>query len=231
MIRAVLWDFGGVILSSPFEAFNRFEHGAGIPLDFIRSVNATDPHNNAWARLERSDISLDEFDVLFAAESSRLGHEVRGSTVLELLHGEIRPEMVEALRLVRAGGYLTACLTNNVVSGDDIAHDDPTGRRQQVAQVMTMFDAVVESSKVGVRKPEPRFYEIACELLDVAPVDCAFLDDLGINLKPAAAMGMTTIKVVTAGQAIAELERVLGMSLRDGTGGESDQEPTRTSRP
>ncbi len=214
VIRAVLWDFGGVILSSPFEAFNDYEEEAGLPKDFIRTVNATGPHSNAWARLERSEVSLTEFDVLFAAESSRLGHEVRGAKVLELLHGEIRPEMVEALRRVRAAGLATACLTNNVVSGDDDDAADPTGRREQVATVMAMFDAVVESSKVGVRKPEPRFYEIACELLGVEPGECVFLDDLGINLKPAAAMGMTTIKVQNAAQALTDLEQVLAIPLR-----------------
>lgn len=214
VIRAVLWDFGGVILSSPFQAFNEFERVTGLPTDFIRTVNATDPDTNAWARLERNDITLDEFDVRFAEESARLGHEVRGAKILDLLHGEIRPEMVEALRRVRAGGYSTACLTNNVVAGDDIAHVDPTGRRERVAEVMAMFDAVVESSKVGVRKPEPRFYEIACQLLGVTPDECVFLDDLGINLKPAAAMGMTTIKVTDPDQALTALEAALGISLR-----------------
>ena len=214
MIRAVLWDFGGVILSSPFEAFNRHEVDAGLPPDFIRGVNATDPHTNAWAKLERSEVSLEEFDVLFAEESLRLGHEVRGATILDLLHGELRPEMVEALRRVRAAGLATACLTNNVVSGDDVEHEDPTGRRERVAEVMAMFDVVVESSKVGVRKPETRFYEIACEQLGVEPAECVFLDDLGINLKPAKALGMTTIKVLGADQALADLEAVLRIPLR-----------------
>jgi len=214
VIRAVLWDFGGVILSSPFEAFNRHEVEAGLPPDFIRGVNATDPHTNAWAKLERSEVSLEEFDVLFAEESSHLGHEVRGATILDLLHGELRPEMVEALRRVRAAGLATACLTNNVVSGDDAEHEDPTGRRERVAEVMAMFDVVVESSKVGVRKPETRFYEIACEQLGVEPAECVFLDDLGINLKPAKALGMTTIKVLGADQALADLEAVLQIPLR-----------------
>ena len=214
VIKAVLWDFGGVILSSPFEAFNQFEQATGLPVDFIRTVNATDPHSNAWARLERNAVTLEEFDALFAEESARLGHEVRGAKVLDLLHGSIRPEMVEALRRVRAAGYQTACLTNNAVAGDDVEHEDPTGRREQVAEVMAMFDAVVESSKVGVRKPEPRFYEIACELLAVTPGECVFLDDLGINLKPAAAMGMTTIKVLNADQALTALEATLNLALR-----------------
>ena len=210
MIRAVLWDFGGVILSSPFEAFNRYEEDNGLPVDFIRSVNATNPHDNAWARLERSDIDPATFHSVFADESDALGHRVGGGDVLALLAGSVRPEMVTALRGVVQAGYLTACLTNNVLSTPGQEH----APRPEVAEVMALFGHVVESSKVGCRKPEPRFYEIACELLGVMPDECVFLDDLGINLKPAAAMGMTTIKVLTAEQAIADLEHTLGIPLR-----------------
>jgi putative hydrolase of the HAD superfamily len=205
MIRAVLWDFGGVILSSPFEAFNRYEAANGLPTDFIRGVNATNPDTNAWALLERNDVTPEEFDALFADESEALGHRIPGADVLALLSGEIRPEMVTALDRVIRAGYRTACLTNNVVGGE---------QRMEVGDVMVMFEHVVESSKVGCRKPEPRFYEIACELVGVEPSECVFLDDLGINLKPAKAMGMTTIKVGAAEPAIAELEQVLGISLR-----------------
>jgi len=205
MIRAVLWDFGGVILSSPFEAFNRYEAANGLPVDFIRRVNAADPDTNAWALLERNDVSPEEFDGLFATESHALGHRVPGADVLGLLAGEIRPEMVTALDRVIRAGYRTACLTNNVVGGE---------QRMDVGDVMVMFDHVVESSKVGCRKPEPRFYEIACESVGVEPGECVFLDDLGINLKPARAMGMTTIKVGEAEPAIGELEQVLGIDLR-----------------
>ncbi len=209
MMTAVLWDFGGVILASPFEAFRRYEIERGLPIDHIRNVNATNPHSNAWALLERNDIDPDEFDKLFAAESEALGHRVAGADVLSLLGGDVRPEMVAMLDRVKAAGYRTACLTNNVIGGDgrDVAGDD---RASQIAQIMDRFDVIVESSKVGVRKPEPRFYEIACELLGVQPEECVFLDDLGINLKPAAAMGMTTIKVTSAAQAIADLGAALG---------------------
>lgn len=203
-LHAVLWDFGGVILSSPFEAFNRYEERSGLPANFIRSVNATDPHSNAWARLERSELNAEEFDLAFAEESERLGHRVPGVDVLSLLSGEVRPEMVAALDAVIAAGFRTACLTNNVVGGDP---------RPDVADVMRRFHLVLESSKVGVRKPEPRFYELACELLDVEPPHCVFLDDLGINLKPAAAMGMTTIKVVDPESALADLSAVTGLDL------------------
>ena len=208
MFTAVLWDFGGVILSSPFEAFNRYEQANDLPTDFIRTVNSTDPHTNAWARLERSDISALDFDAAFAADSEALGHRIPGADVLALLAGEVRPEMVAALDTVKAAGYRIACLTNNV-SGEHASAE----RTDTIAGIMARFDAVIESSKVGVRKPEPRFYEIACETLDVAPSACVFLDDLGINLKPAAAMGMTTIKVLNAQQALTGLSGILDLSL------------------
>lgn len=203
-ITAVFWDFGGVILSSPFDAFNEYEAARGLPRDFIRSVNAVDPHTNAWARIERQEITPTEFDLVFADESERLGHRVPGADVLRLLGGSVRPEMVTALDRVIEAGYVTACLTNNVAG-------EP---RPDVAEVMARFHHVVESSKVGCRKPEPAFYEQACELAGVAPHEVVFLDDLGINLKPAKAMGMTTIKVLGADQAIGDLEAVLGRSLR-----------------
>lgn len=205
MIQAVLWDFGGVILTSPFEAFNRYEEEQALPKDFIRSTNAVDPHANAWALLERNDIGPEEFDALFATESEARGHRVPGNDVLGLLSGDIRPEMVIALDRVIDGGYKTACLTNNVLGGNPST---------EVGVVLAKFDHVVESSKVGVRKPEPRFYEIACEVVGVEPAHCVFLDDLGINLKPAKAMGMTTIKVVDADQAIQDLETALQIPLR-----------------
>lgn len=208
-IRAVLWDFGGVILSSPFEAFNRYETDRGLPLDHIRRVNATNPDGNAWALLERNDVTPAQFDDLFASESAALGHRVPGADVLALLSGDVRPQMVRALDLVIEAGYRTACLTNNVVSSST----DPSPRHVEVAAIMARFDHVVESSKVGCRKPEPRFYEIACELVGVGPDECIFLDDLGINLKPAAAMGMRTIKVGDPAVALNELSGHLGVAL------------------
>ena len=204
MIKAVLWDFGGVILSSPFEAFNRYEESNGLPTDFLRSVNATNPHENAWARLERGETSPMQFDAEFAAESEALGHRVPGADVLALLSGDVRDEMVELLDELKAKGYRLACLTNNI-GGEHRSAD----RSSTIAAIMARFDVIVESSKVGVRKPETRFYELACQLLAVEPDECVFLDDLGINLKPAAAMGMTTIKVISAGQAIHDLHVAL----------------------
>jgi len=209
MIKAVLWDFGGVILTSPFEAFRRYETDHNLPLDFIRGVNATDPHSNAWALMERSEVTPQQFDDLFATESEALGHRVAGADVLSLLAGDVRPRMVAMLDRVKAVGLRVACLTNNIGGGDGVDIADES-RAAQIGDIMARFDVIVESSKIGVRKPEPQFYEIACDLLGVRPDECVFLDDLGVNLKPAAAMGMTTIKVSDEDQAIADLTAALG---------------------
>jgi putative hydrolase of the HAD superfamily len=205
MIRAALFDFGGVILSSPFEAFAHYEEANGLPAGFLRMVNATDPDTNAWARLERSEVTLGEFSAQFAAESRALGHEVPGADVLALLGGEVRPAMVEAVRRC-SDRLVTGLLTNNFL----VAGEGEGGRH---GPILSLFDGIIESSRVGVRKPDPRFYEVACEKLGVEPVECVFLDDLGINLKPARALGMTTIKVVDPADALAELEAVVGFPL------------------
>jgi len=212
-IAAVLWDFGGVILSSPFDAFAAYECEAGLPENFIRGLNARNPDTNAWARMERSDISRDEFVVAFEAEARAAGHPLDGRRVLSSISGEIRPEMVEALRRVRAR-HRVACITNNMKSGDGPGMAASQERARQVAEIMGLFEHVVESSRLGMRKPDPRIYRHACDLLGVAPEACVYLDDLGINLKPARAMGMRTIKVGDPAVAIAELEAMVGFPLR-----------------
>jgi len=211
--QAVLWDFGGVILSSPFEAFNRYEAEAGLPRDFIRRVNATHPDHNAWAQMERGEIDMQRFGDLFETEARALGGELSGHTVISLLSGQVRPEMVEALQRVRRH-YRIACITNNMPAGHGPSMTRSVETAAQVAEIMRLFEHVVESSKLNIRKPDPRIYRHACELLGVAPEACIYLDDLGINLKPARAMGMATIKVESAAQALGELEALLGMALR-----------------
>lgn len=209
MIEAVIWDFGGVFTSSPFEAFARYERDKGLPADFIRRVNSMNHLENAWARFERAELDLDGFDVAFAAETRALGHEVPGKDVIPLLRGSLRPEMVAALRRIKQR-HKTGCITNNVPSLQVSAPDPNT---MYSLDVMSLFDHVIESSKAGIRKPNPRIYQMMCETLEVSPEACVYLDDLGGNLKPARAMGMTTIKVESGPQAIAELEKVLGMKL------------------
>jgi putative hydrolase of the HAD superfamily len=204
-IRAVMFDFGGVISTSPFEAFARLEAEHGLPAGFIRTVNATNPDDNAWARLERSEIAVEAFGAQWAAEARALGHEVDGRIVLERLAGEIRPQMVAAIETCRTT-YKTACLTNNFVATE-------RGVSDEVAAVYALFDAVLESRVLGVRKPDPRFYELACAAIGVKPEESVFLDDLGVNLKPARALGMHTVKVTDPDLALAELEQILGLSF------------------
>ena len=217
VIRAALFDFGGVILSSPFEAFARYERERGLANGFLRRINSTRPDDNAWAQLERGDVSFDEFCRLYEREARAAGGEVDAREVMTLLAGDVRPAMVEAVRRCHER-LQTACLTNNWVAADDPGTSAP-GERADVAGpherlLADLFDVVVESSKVGVRKPDPRFYELACEQLAIEPHEAVFLDDIGGNLKPARAMGMTTIKVVDPDAAIAELESVVGFPLR-----------------
>jgi len=211
---AVLWDFGGVFTTSPFDNFTRFEQQRGLPKDFIRTINATNADDNAWAKMERSEVTPEQFGDLFEVESRAAGHSLHGREILPLLAGELQPVMVTALSIV-GRHYKTACLTNNMRAGHGPSMSRDERRADEVGGVMDLFDHVVQSSEAGIRKPELRFYQIACETLDVIPERCVFLDDLGVNLKPARAMGMTTIKVLSAAQAIADLESTLGIPLRD----------------
>jgi putative hydrolase of the HAD superfamily len=210
MVEAVIWDFGGVLTTSPFEAFAKFETERGLPVDIIRRTNAANHWENAWAKFERAEVDIEIFDQLFAAESLALGAEVRGKDVLPLLSGDLRPEMVEALRRVKTR-FKTGCITNNLPAN---AMGSRSGRSLYVAEVMALFDHIIESAKIGLRKPDPRIYQMMVAALGVDPNNCVYLDDLGVNLKPARDMGMTTIKVVSARQAIEELEAATGLSLR-----------------
>ena len=212
MIKAVFWDFGGVITSSPFEAFNRFEKDNSLPVDFLRLVNSTNPDSNAWALLERNEIDLNKFDSLFELESRDLGHPVKGKEVIALLKGQVRPEMINALKKIK-GNYVQACLTNNIQSMGDSDFEGNVSASGKHEEVMGMFDFVFESSKENIRKPDPEFYLRACERGNVSPTEVVFLDDLGINLKPAKALGMSTIKVINPQDALNELEDLVDLKL------------------
>lgn len=211
----VIFDFGGVITSSPFEAFNRLEEERGLPRDFVRRVNAANPDSNAWALFERAEIDGAAFDRMFAEEARALGHELEGAAVLAVLAGAVRPAMVAALDTLKAKGFAVGCITNNVptqqtgLQGAGMART--AADAEQIAAIMARFDHVIESSKVGVRKPDPRIYRMMCDALGVEPAACVYLDDLGINCKPAAALGMHAIKVTSGEQALADLSAALGM--------------------
>jgi putative hydrolase of the HAD superfamily len=211
-IEAVIWDFGGVFTTSPFEAFNRYEAARGLPKDLIRTVNATNPLENAWALFERAEIGRDGFDTKFLEESTARGHPVRGADVLPLLSGDVRPRMVEALKLCKAR-FKVGCITNNMAQGHGPGMSATAEGATRSAGIMALFDVIVESSKTGIRKPDPRIYQIACEQLGVAPGVCVYLDDLGINCKPAAQLGMQAIKVVTEAQALDDLAAATGLTF------------------
>jgi putative hydrolase of the HAD superfamily len=211
--NTVIFDFGGVITSSPFEAFNRMEAERGLPRDFVRRVNSANPDMNAWAKFERAECSAAEFDSLFAAEAEAMGHSLDGASVIGCLSGDIRPAMVAALDRLKADGFRLGCITNNVPSGKGAGMAGTAEKARAVAAIMTRFDHVIESSKVGVRKPDPRIYQMMCDALAVAPSQCIYLDDLGINCKPAAAMGMAAIKVMSGDQALDALGALLALTF------------------
>ena len=211
--EAVIFDFGGVITASPFEAFNRLEEERGLPRDFVRSVNATNPDSNAWALFERAAISAAEFNEKFATEAQAAGHELDGASVLAVLSGSIRPAMVTALDRLREANYRLACITNNVPAGHGAGMARSGDAKDAYEQVFARFEHVIESSKAGVRKPDPRIYQMMCEHLGLGPGVCVYLDDLGINCKPAAQLGMAAIKVTSGEQALADLGALLGLDL------------------
>jgi putative hydrolase of the HAD superfamily len=212
-VSAVVFDLGGVLTESPMTAFAAYEEEAGLPVGLIRRLNSTDPDTNAWARFERNELDVAGFSAAFEAEALAAGHRVEAARVLAALRGELRPSMVAAVRRLRAAGLPLALLSNNVA---------PMERSGSLGELLGLFDAIVESSVEGVRKPEPEIYRRTLTRLSEAvgrPVeaaDCAYLDDLGINLKPARALGFSTIKVVEPEVALAGLSALVGFSL-DGT--------------
>ncbi len=211
-IKAVIWDFGGVFTTSPFEAFNRFESQRGLPRDLIRTANRTNPDSNAWALFERGEIDGAGFDRKFLEETTALGHPVRGAEVLPLLSGEVRPRMVEALTICKQR-FKVGCITNNMIHGNGSAMATNPESASRAGDIMRHFDAIIESSKAGVRKPDPKIYLMMCERLRVEANACVYLDDLGINCKAAAQLGMVAIKVVSEHQTLADLAGATGLTF------------------
>ena len=208
---SIFWDFGGVITSSPFEAFNKFEKDNKLPENFLRKVNSTNPENNAWALLEQSKINQEEFDKLFFQESSQLGHGVAGLKVLNLLEGDLRMGMVSVIRKLNELGFTQACLTNNFIPSNENQPDMIDLDKK--AEVFDLFDFVFESKEIGLRKPDQAFYDHVIKEVNILPNKIIFLDDLGINLKPAKAMGITTIKVISESQAKKDLGEILNINF------------------
>lgn len=212
MVEAVIWDFGGVFTTSPFDAFNRYERERGLPVDVIRRINSINPDTNAWARIERSEVDAATFDQIFLEEAKALGYDIRGADVLALLSGDLRPAVVAAFFACKAR-FKVGCITNNAPTGKGAGMSSDSEKAKQIAEVFAQFDHVIESSKAGVRKPDPRIYAMMCDALGVKPQACVYLDDLGINLKPAREMGMHTIKVTSERQLLEDLSRAVGLAF------------------
>ncbi|GAB3354425.1 HAD family hydrolase [Modestobacter lapidis] len=210
VVTAVVFDLGGVLTGSPMTAFGAYEAEAGLPDGLVRRLSSSHPDANAWARYERGELDVAGFRAAFEAEAAAAGYTVDAGRVLAALAGELRPAMVGAVRRLRSAGVPLALLSNNVA---------PMPRTGPLGELLGLFDAVVESSVEGVRKPEPAIYSRTLERLStaagrpVAATDCGYLDDLGINLKPARAMGFRTLKVIEPGAALAELSVLTGLDL------------------
>lgn len=207
-ISAVIFDLGGVVLDSPLEVFLAYEAELGIPAHTVNRNIVAAGHAGAWSRLERGELSMLEFYSAFDAEMAALGLQVSGAAIMQRLADStgIRPAAVKAIRKLRSAGLKVAALTNNWANEDQ-------GSKMEVLRAE--FDAFIESTRVGLRKPDPRIYQLACSELGVEPHQAAFLDDIGLNLKAARALGMTTIKVVALPEALAELSRATGVELLD----------------
>ena len=208
MTKAILFDFGGVITESPFQAFNVFERERGIPNDFIRTLNSTHHDSNAWARLERGEITPDQFDEIFREEALKSGQDIGGLEILKLVFTPVRTSMVSLIKTYKKD-YEVACLTNNFPRTKRLEQLVGIQRLNGWEIIFKEFSYVIESAKIGYRKPEKKFFEISCDIIGVAPADTVFLDDIGSNLKPARLMGMKTIKVTSENQAIADLTTAL----------------------
>jgi putative hydrolase of the HAD superfamily len=209
----VIFDFGGVVTTSPFEAFNQMEAERGLPHDFVRNINAANPDTNAWAQFERAEITAKQFDEVFASEASARGYDLRGDDVIKCLSGDVRLRVVAAMDTLKTAGFRLGCITNNVPSGEGPGMAHGIGKAAQVADAMTRFEHIIESSKAGIRKPDPRIYQIMCDALGVKAEECIYLDDLGINCKPAASLGMHAIKVVGEAQLLTDLSGVTGVKF------------------
>ena len=206
--QAVIFDLGGVVFPSPFDVFDAYERDQGLPHRFIRTVVAGSADGGAWARFERSEIPFAQFCVAFEAECTAAGGSVDAASLMGSVTRGFAPraEMVRAIERIRSASLLVAALTNNWAAAERTEPSDADELG---------FDTVVESAIEGIRKPDPAIYELVCDRLAVRPAECVFLDDLGVNLKPARAMGMTTIKVTDPTAALDELGGHLGLDLVD----------------
>jgi len=205
VIEAVVFDLGGVVMDSPLHAIARYERDHGLPAGAINRVVVDTGETGAWSRLERGELTQEAFFSPFEDDCRACGVELSGARLMAYIAEASvpRPRMLEAIRRIRARGLRAAALTNNWVrEGTREGH-----------RLREHFDVFVESARVGLRKPDPRIYELVCRELGVAPSRAAFLDDIGRNLKTARTLGMSTIKVDDPDVALRELGALLGFDL------------------
>ena len=203
-IKAIIFDLGGVVLDSPMEIFAAFEKSHGLPENFLNKFIVESGHEGAWARLERGELTLEQFFSAFDEEIRNAGADVSSRELMAAVtdFANVRPEMIQAIRRLRKHGYLVAALTNNWLLEDG-------GTSTGLDLLKAEFDVFMESSRAGVAKPDPKIYEMALRELGVRAEEAVFLDDIGRNLKPARQMGMTTIKVTSVENALEQLNNQL----------------------
>jgi putative hydrolase of the HAD superfamily len=204
--RAVIFDLGGVVLGSPLHAIAEYEREVGLPAGFVNRVVVDSGPRGAWSRLERGELSMKAFHAAFEADCEARGHTLSGEELMQRLGAaaaEPRPAMLEAVRRIRTHGLIATALTNNWVAEEG----------EGTSVLRPHFDYFIESSRLGLRKPDPRIYSYTCELMGVAGEEAVFLDDIGRNLKPARALGMTTLKVDDPEASLAELSDLLEIAL------------------
>ena len=201
-IKAVLFDLGGVIFESPLHTISSFETEQGLLAGTVGRIVTGAGGEGAWARHERGEISVETFERGLREEARRFGVDLDVNGMMRRIEADvaIRPRMLAAVGRLREEGIGVAAITNNWKGLD-------------APSVTDHFDVVVESWLVGVRKPEPEIYRITLARLGVAPREAVMLDDIGVNLKTALNMGMTTIKVTDPIDALEELGALVGVSL------------------
>jgi epoxide hydrolase-like predicted phosphatase len=198
--RGLLVDYGGVLTTSPFDSFADFCAQEGVPFEVLTRSLRSDPRcRQLLVGLETGRLADKEFESGLAAI---LG--VPAPDLIVRMFAGSRPDstMATAIRAVRQAGVRTALISNSWGTG---GYDRPL--------LNELFDAVVISGEVGIRKPAPDIYALGAQRIDLPPEQCVFVDDLAFNLKPADELGMATIHHVTSERTIAELSRLLGVEL------------------
>ena len=198
-IKIVLWDYGGVLTESPIINFRKFENDNNYSLNTIVKINSDNKYNNAWAKLEKDEISIEQFSKLFREEAKQFGiPNINTDKLLECLNVKLNIKMVELLENV-SKFYSCVCLTNNFKKMSSYDFEN----------IKHNFSLIIESCKIGLRKPEKEIYTYVLKVLKVSAKEILFIDDLGINLKPAKELGFQTYKFIDTNKTISYMKNML----------------------